>query len=360
MTKVLAAMSGGVDSSAAALLLQEQHYQVIGATARMFDNAVLGLENDSRCCSLRDVEDARAVAHKLGIDYFVFNYCDCFRTYVLNHFAAEYAAGRTPNPCVDCNKHVKFGELLRRAELLGCDYLATGHYAQITYDDKRQRYLLKRAVDGHKDQSYMLYHLSQKQLAHILLPLGRMTKPEIRSLAAVHGFANAQKPDSQDICFVPEGNYVRTIEHLTGKASHPGKFLHLDGTVLGTHKGQMYYTIGQRKGLGIAYQYPLYVIKKDVSRNLVFLGPESALYSRSLLAEDCNFISQPELTAPLPVTVKTRYRQKDVPATLVPVDDGQVRVIFEQPLRAVTPGQAVVFYDGEIVVGGGTIKAAES
>lgn len=356
MQKVLVAMSGGVDSSAAAILLQEQGYGVVGVTLKMFANEEIGLEKESRCCSLSDVEDARLVAHKLGFDHFVFNYCACFKKYVIDHFVAEYEAGRTPNPCVDCNKHIKFGELYQRARLLECDYLATGHYANVFYDQTRQRWVLTRGGDRKKDQSYMLFNLTQEQLAHIILPLGQKTKPEIRALAESRGLLNAKKPDSQDICFVPDGDYAKVIELLTGRKTRPGKFVHLNGRELGTHRGQLHYTIGQRKGLGIAYEYPLYVIKKDVARNIVYLGPQEALLQKTLLAADCNWISIAGLTGPLKVTVKTRYRAADVPATLEPAGDGKVLVTFAEPQKAVTPGQAVVFYQGEYVVGGGTIE----
>ena len=360
MSKVLIAMSGGVDSSAAALLLQEQHYTVVGATGRMFANEDVGMDVESRCCSISDIQDARAVAKKLGIEHFVFPCFNSFREHVLNKFVSEYEAGLTPNPCVDCNKHVKFGTLYAKAMELGCDYLATGHYANVSYDETKKRWLLARAKDTTKDQSYMLYNLTQEQLAHVLFPLGKLTKPEIRAKAAAHGFVNANKPDSQDICFVPDGNYSKVIEFLSGRKAKPGKFVHLNGTVLGNHLGQYHYTIGQRKGLGIAYEYPLYVIKKDVAKNIVYLGPEEALFSKSLLAKDCNFISISSLESPLAVTVKTRYRQKDVPATLTPAENNQVRVTFAEPMRAVTPGQAVVFYQGDYVVGGGTIATAEA
>jgi tRNA-specific 2-thiouridylase len=356
MQKVLVAMSGGVDSSAAAILLQEQGLAVVGVTLKMFANEEIGLEKESRCCSLSDVEDARLVAHKLGFDHFVFNYCDCFKKYVIDHFVAEYEAGRTPNPCVDCNKHIKFGELYQRARLLECDYLATGHYANVFYDETRQRWVLTRGDDRKKDQSYMLFNLTQEQLAHILLPLGHKTKPEIRALAESRGLLNAKKPDSQDICFVPDGDYAQVIELLIGRKTRPGKFIHVNGQELGTHRGQLHYTIGQRKGLGIAYEYPLYVIKKDVERNIVYLGPLENLFQKTLLAKDCNWISIAALTGPLKVTAKTRYRAVDVPAILEPAADGKVLVTFDEPQKAITPGQAVVFYQDEYVVGGGTIE----
>ena len=357
--KVLVAMSGGVDSSAAAMLLQEQNYDVVGVTMKMFANEDLGLTEDSTCCSLSDVEDAKLVAHKLDIEHYVFNFAPCFKRTVIDHFIAEYENGRTPNPCVDCNKHVKFGELFNRARLMGCEYLSTGHYARIMQDPNSKRYLLARGDDPTKDQSYMLFNLTQEQLAHIILPLADLTKTEIRAMCEAKGLLNARKPDSQDICFVPDGDYATFIARNSKKESLPGKFVHLDGTILGTHQGLVHYTIGQRKGLGIAYEYPLYVIDKDIEKNTVILGPNTALFQPALLAENCNFITIDNLTEPLRVTVKTRYRQKDVPATIETCGD-EVKVIFDEPQRAITPGQAVVFYDGDYVVGGGIIKCGLS
>ena len=353
--KVLMAMSGGVDSTTAALLLQEAGYDVVGVTLKMFDNKDIGLadENDS---SLANAADAKSAAEKLGFPHYVFDFCSCFRKHVIDHFIAEYERGRTPNPCVDCNKNVKLGQLFARAEELGCDYIATGHYASVKFNKETGRWLLLRGEDRQKDQSYMLYTLSQKQLAHILFPLGHSRKTEIRARAEAEGLANARKPDSQDICFVPDGDYAGVIQNITKRKPEPGKFIHLDGTVLGTHKGQLHYTIGQRKGLGIAWQYPLYVIRKDVEKNIVYLGPQEALYSETLIAEHCNLISVPELTGPLRVTAKPRYRAKDVPAVIEPLADGNIRVTFDEPQRAVTPGQAVVFYQDDVVVGGGTIR----
>lgn len=355
--KVLVAMSGGVDSSAAAMLLQQQGYDVTGATLRMFSNEDLGLEQDSACCSLSDVEDAKLVAHKLGIPHYVFNFSPCFRRCVIDRFISEYEAGRTPNPCVDCNKHIKFGELLDRARLMDCEYLATGHYARIIFDADRNRWLLARGDDHAKDQSYMLFNLTQQQLAHILLPLADITKPEIRRMSENRGLVTAHKPDSQDICFVPDGDYTAFIERITKNKPRPGKFIHQNGQVLGTHQGLIHYTIGQRKGLGIAYEYPLYVIDKDIASNTVILGPNDALFQKALLAENCNLIAIDKLEAPLRITAKTRYRQKDVPAVIEPLANGKIKVTFDEPQRAITPGQAVVFYDGDYVVGGGIIAA---
>ena len=268
-------MSGGVDSSTAALLLQEAGYDVIGVTLKMFENKDIGAgETDS---SFVNVRDAKQVAEKMGFPHRVFDFCPYFRQFVIDHFIAEYESGRTPNPCVDCNKNVKLGQLFPKAEELGCEYVATGHYANVKFNEETGRWLLLRGDDRQKDQSYMLYTLTQNQLAHILFPLGHLQKTAIREKAETEGLANARKPDSQDICFVPDGEYARVIQNITKRKPQPGQFIHLDGTVLGTHRGQLHYTIGQRKGLGIAYQYPLYVIKKDVEKNIVYLGPHQVL-----------------------------------------------------------------------------------
>ena len=354
--KVLTAMSGGVDSSTAAILLLEAGYEVIGVTLNMFDPETVGLGEE--CCRRRlaDIEDARTAARKLGFSHHVFDFSPFFHKWVIDHFISEYETGRTPNPCVDCNKNVKLGALFPKAEELGCDYIATGHYANVKFDEASGRWQLLRADDRSKDQSYMLYTLSQQQLAHILFPLGHLRKTEIREKAADRGLINAKKPDSQDICFVPDGNYASVIRHVTGRDFLPGPFVHLDGTVLGTHQGQLRYTIGQRKGLGIAYASPLYVIKKDIEKNVVYVGPEEALYSDALTAENCNLIALEKLEAPLRVTAKPRYRAKDVPATIFPLGEGRIGVKFDEPQRALTPGQAVVFYQGDVVVGGGTIR----
>ena len=351
--KILAAMSGGVDSSAAAILLQEQGYEVVGATVKMFGNKEVGIKEPDT--PKQDVEDAKAVAEKLGIEHHVLDFSSCFKKCVINHFVNEYKCGRTPNPCVDCNKHIKFGKLFEAARELGCEYLATGHYARIEYSAEKDRWLLARGDDASKDQSYMLFNMTQEQLAHTVLPLAELTKAEIRAKADEAGLAVAHKSDSQDICFVPDGDYATVIARL-GVKSKQGNFVHMNGTVLGKHKGQLHYTIGQRKGLGVSYEYPLYVISKDMATNTVVLGPNDALFSKELWASAVNFITVDKLTEPMRVTAKARYRMKDVPATIEPAEDGLVHVIFDEPQRAITPGQAVVFYDGQYVVGGGIIE----
>lgn len=349
--KVLIAMSGGVDSSTAALLLQRQGYEVIGATVKMFGNRELGVNAPDE--PRKDALDAQAVAAKLGIPHHMLDFTCDFKRHVLDHFVAEYNCGRTPNPCVDCNKYIKFGKLYEAAKELGCDYLATGHYVRVAYSAEQGRWLLERADDAAKDQSYMLFNLTQEQLSHLIMPLAAYSKPQIRQLAQEAGLNVAEKADSQDICFVPDGDYVKVIRPIGGMEK-PGNFVHINGTVLGRHKGQIHYTIGQRKGLGIAYEYPLYVIRKDIAHNTVILGPNDALFKKELLAEHCNFIAFDKLQGPVRVTAKARYRQKDVPATIEPAGN-KVRVIFDEPQRALTPGQAVVFYNGDYVVGGGII-----
>lgn len=352
----MVAMSGGVDSSAAAVLLMEQGYPVCGATLRLFTNEDIGICDRSRtCCSLDDVADARAVADKLGIRHYVFNFGDLFQEAVIQKFGREYAAGRTPNPCIDCNRYIKFGKLLERARLLEYDAIATGHYARVERDEQTGRWLLKKAADTAKDQTYVLYAMTQDQLAHTLFPLGGMTKPAIRAYAEDHGLINARKPDSQDICFVKDGDYAGFLENTLHIPSPSGAFIDTAGRELGRHRGLVHYTVGQRKGLGIAFGEPRFVVAKDAQRNTVTLGKNEELFSRELTAEDINLISVADLTGPMRITAKARYKQQETPATLEPVGDSRVRVVFDQPQRAVTPGQAVVFYSGDTVVGGGTI-----
>ncbi|HHZ02902.1 MAG TPA: tRNA 2-thiouridine(34) synthase MnmA [Tissierellia bacterium] len=355
--KVMVAMSGGVDSSVAAVILKDQGYDICGATLKLFDDEdVLTSCRTRTCCSLEDVEDARSVCHKLGIDHFVFNFKETFKDEVIEKFARSYEEGSTPNPCIDCNRYIKFSKLIERALLMKKDYIATGHYAQIEYDNVSGRYLLKKAVDLSKDQSYVLYVLSQHDLSRTLLPLGKMTKEEVRKIAEERDLINARKPDSQDICFVRDGDYAGFLKNTMGVESKKGKFIDSKGNILGEHKGIIHYTVGQRKGLGIALGKPAYVISKNKEDNTVILGSEEELYSKRLKASDLNMIAVEKLTEPMKATVKTRYSQKETEAILYPESEDEIIVEFKQKQRAITPGQAVVFYDGDIVIGGGTIS----
>ena len=350
--KVLVAMSGGVDSSAAAALLVQQGYDCDGAMLKLAPN------EDSRCCSADDAEDARQAATRLGMRFYVFNETDRFRRCVMDRFTAEYAAGRTPNPCIDCNRELKFGALLDRALTLGYDYIATGHYARVAYDAESGRYRLLRGAERRKDQSYVLYQLTQHQLAHLLLPVGDYDKPAIRDKAREAGLDNADKGDSQDICFVPDGDYVTFLQRQ-GLTLTPGDFLDEAGRVLGQHRGLPCYTIGQGKGLGVAIGRHVYVLEKDRDRNAIVLGDDAALYASSLLASHVNWISGQIPAAPVRCAAKTRYSQVETPCTAYPLPDGGLRVVFDQPQRAITAGQAVVLYDGDEVLGGGTIEKSE-
>lgn len=356
--KALIGMSGGVDSSVAAFLTQQAGFDCIGATMRLYDNETLGQEKTKTCCTLDDAEDARSVARRMGIPHYVFNFRDDFEEKVIQKFVHCYECGMTPNPCIDCNKHLKFDHLLRRALELGCDYVVSGHYAQVKQDPSTGRYLLYKAADVSKDQTYFLACLDQYQLSHILFPLGGLTKAEVRQIAEENGFVTARKRDSQDICFVPDGDYVSFMERYTGKHYPKGDFLDTNGNVVGTHRGAVCYTLGQRKGLGIALGAPVYVCGKDMEKNTVTVGPNEALYSMALRAKDWSWFPFPALTEPMKVTAKTRHSQLEQSATVYPEEDGCARVEFDAPQRAVTPGQAVVLYQGDLVIGGGTIVEA--
>lgn len=349
-------MSGGVDSSAAVKLLQDKGFEVSGATMKLYSNEDIPSESSKTCCSLNDVEDAKYVAYKLGIPFYVFNFKQDFAENVMDVFVKTYLEGGTPNPCIDCNKKLKFDRFLRRGEELGFDCIATGHYVRKEFDEKSGRWLLKRSNDLKKDQSYVLYGLTQYQLERTEFPCGELPKEEIRRLAEENGLINADKPDSQDICFVPDGDYAEFIESRTGKKSEKGEFVLTDGTVMGEHNGLIRYTVGQRKGLGISYGEPLFVVEKDIPNNRVILGRQNELYRTTLTAKDVNFISVEKLEAPMKVTAQTRYHQPDTEAVITPLGGGRVRVDFSEPKRAVSKGQAVVFYDGDYVVGGGTIE----
>lgn len=352
--KVLVGMSGGVDSAAAAFLLQDQGYEALGCTLRLYKNEDVG-RKEGGCCSLEDVEDARAVAARLGMEFYVFNFSKLFCRCVMDDFVACYRSGRTPNPCIQCNRHIKFDALLRRADDLGADYIATGHYARVAYDQVSGRGQLLRGRDRHKDQSYVLYPLTQAQLSRLLLPVGEYEKSEIRAMAARRNFVNANKPDSQDICFIPDGDYAAFLQRYGGVELKPGNFVDTSGKVLGRHRGLECYTTGQRRGLGVSADRPLYVLRKNAADNTVVLGDEGELYTATVVAEDFNWVSFAPIREPMRVTAKTRYSQSEAEGTLYPEENGLVRLVFDQPQRAVTAGQALVAYSGELVVGGGTI-----
>ena len=354
MKKALIAMSGGVDSSVAAYLMKEHGYECIGVTMKLFQNEDAGISRKKSCCSLDDVEDARSVARNLGIPYYVFNFTADFKKQVMDRFVAAYENGATPNPCIDCNRYLKFDRLYHRAKELGCHYVVTGHYARIEQREDG-RYLLKKAADPSKDQSYVLYSLTQEQLAHTLFPLGDMNKHQTRMIADQQNFYNADKPDSQDICFVPDGDYAGFIRRFTGKDYPAGDFTDKDGNVLGQHKGIIGYTVGQRKGLGIAAGKPVYVTKICPAENRVILGDNEDLFHRELDVEEFNFISYDTPPAEFRAKAKVRYRQKEQWATVKVTGEKSVHIIFAEPQRAITKGQAAVLYDGDVVIGGGVI-----
>lgn len=358
--KAMVAMSGGVDSSVAALLVRQMGCEAVGVTLRLYSNEDAGLSDGSfstgrTCCSLDDVNDARAVCSRLGIPFYVFDFREEFRRQVMERFVAAYERGETPNPCIDCNRYIKFARLLQRAKETGFDYVATGHYARVARDGETGRWLLKKGLDTSKDQSYVLYSLTQEELSHLLLPMGELTKAQAREIAEENGFVNAKKRDSQDICFVPDGDYAGFIERSTGKPSQPGAFVGTHGEVYGEHKGIVHYTVGQRKGLGLSFPQPMYVCGVDPEENRVILGRHEELFSQTLTAGDINLISRAEIGEPMRVKAKIRYRQPEQPATVVQTGQDQLKITFDEPQRAVTKGQAVVLYDGDTVVGGGTI-----
>ena len=368
MKQALVGMSGGVDSSVAAYLVREAGYEVTGATMRLFDNETIGV-TDKTCCSLSSIEDACAVANKLGINYVVYDMRPDFRREVIDRFVSAYERGETPNPCVACNKYLKFDRLyeLSAADLLQEEdpgaaaldipplSIATGHYAVIERSPSG-RFMLRKGSDPGKDQSYFLYDLTQEQLSRTLFPLGSMSKPEVREIATSLGLVTAKKRESQDICFVPGGDYSSFICGYTGHEYPPGDFVSTDGTVMGRHKGIINYTIGQRKGLGLALKKPAYVLDIDVAGNRVILGDNEELFTRELTASDFNWVSMAPAQSDIRASARIRYRHHEAPATIIPLSEDKVKIIFDEPQRAITRGQSVVVYDGDYVIGGGIIS----
>lgn len=353
--RIVVAMSGGVDSSVAAALLHEQGYEVVGVTLQLWGKDVCTSSGTRLCCSIRDTMDAKAVAKRLGIRHDVLELAEAFRTNVIDYFVESYREGLTPNPCIACNTYMKFGSLLEYADQLEAPWIATGHYARSGHDAVQGRYTLKRAVAGEKDQSYVLFNLTQPQLSHARFPIGALTKPAVREIARSLGLVTAEKPDSQDVCFVRDRNKNGFLRRELHVGDDPGPITDREGRVLGTHQGLLGYTIGQREGLGIAAGKPLYVVAMDQPQNRLIVGSREDLLGRALAAERVNWVSIHPPTQPLRAWAKIRSRHDAAAAWVSPHGEGNVRVEFDEPQSAITPGQAVVFYDGDVVLGGGWI-----
>ncbi|HCG76429.1 MAG: tRNA 2-thiouridine(34) synthase MnmA [bacterium (Candidatus Ratteibacteria) CG_4_9_14_3_um_filter_41_21] len=353
--RVVVAMSGGVDSSVTAALLKNEGYEVIGMTMQIWERS----EDWGGCCGLENVEDAKRVANRLGIPHYVVNFRALFKEKVIANFCEEYREGRTPNPCIRCNQYIKFGALLKKAKELNTDYIATGHYARIEYDKNKKRYLLKKGVDYKKDQSYLLYTMTPKQLKHTLMPLGEFTKEKTRAIAEGLDLSVARKPESQEICFIPDDNYPKFLQEYLPEAARPGPILNRQGKAVGRHCGILFYTIGQRKRLGIAAKEPLYVIAIDKEKNVIVVGKKEEVYTKGLIATSINYVAIERPKGSLKVKAKVRYLHQPAEAVVTPLKRKRASVKFKEPQWALTPGQAIVFYDGDIIVGGGTIDQVD-
>jgi len=358
--RVVVAMSGGVDSSVAAAFLKEQGYDVIGVTMNLFSlpKEYCRSENMKSCCGWKATEDAHSVAISLGISHYVVDFRKSFEKSVIADFCEEYAQGCTPNPCIRCNQYIKFDVLLKKMKAFEADCLSTGHHARIEYDARKKRYLLKKGKDRKKDQSYFLHLMTQKQLSRTLMPVGDFTKQEVRKKAQEFGLPVAQRPESQEICFVPDNDYAGFLQNRIPEAFRPGPIVDSENRTLARHKGILHYTIGQRRGMGISAPHPLYVLSILSDKNTIVVGPEEKLYGKTLLASHVNLISQAKITKPLEVKARIRYKHSEAKALITPLDSDKALVEFERPQRAITPGQSVVFYDGDGVVGGGIIVRA--
>jgi len=360
--KILVAMSGGVDSSVAAALLKERGYEVIGLTMDIFDipKEFSWGKSLSSCCGRRAKKDAIRVAAQLGISHYVIDLKKSFRDIVIAYFCEEYKKGRTPNPCIRCNRFIKFDALWKSAKNLGADFLATGHHARITQDEKSGRYLLLKGKDTEKDQSYFLYTLTQEQLGRTVMPIGDFTKKDVRKMARQFGLAVHQRPESQEICFIPDNDYARFLKQMIPKAFQPGSIVDVERRVLGRHKGVLHFTIGQRRGMGVAASHPLYVLEIQPEENRIVVGHGDQLYKKNVRVSQVNLIKIDKVTSPLYVRAKIRYKHREAKAVLTSLEKNKARLDFEKPQRAVAPGQSAVFYDGDVVVGGGIIEGAEA